>query len=185
MSTKNPEDLEEKAWYRIAKVLYGLGWLLVILLAGITFIITKPNPGVDLSKSTVTCDNGKSFSLSTMQGYYSSQDKFLDEEDNLRIVIACEIKQFSDETLMQMRQQTSSDYEYKTELQKRGLELTKRMAALGAPEYKLNFVEKNLNSEWVNSLLWVLAIFAGSAVLLDLIKKITLYILTGKKFKVE
>ncbi len=54
-------DLEKKAWYRALKVIYIIIIIIAVIITGIISWSSKPETNLDGNKSSIACDNGKSY----------------------------------------------------------------------------------------------------------------------------
>lgn len=182
MNTKNPKNLEEKAWYRIAKVLYGIGWLFVILIAFFTIYVLQPNTYMNMDKSYFTCPDGIKYNTKGMTRNYL-QEKILSSEDDQRARATCAKHQvYSEDTKAKMqraREEGWTEDEISRAIQE-GIVKNPSMIYTNDPIYKLTLIEST-NGSWGNAFTWAIAVVVVGYGALELIKKVTLYILLGNK----
>lgn len=158
-----PKKLEKRAWYRILKVLYGVGWMLVLVITLTTFLVVKPTGYVNTYNSSVKCSNGISYRLSNLEGVYKVGDK-LSLKDEIFVKRICTRATYQIE---EAKAAGYTDQEINKYLDQKQV------------SYALNLVE---NGSWRGTTFWTLVAFFIAAFLLDLFKKIVLYIVLGKKF---
>lgn len=77
---------EQKAWYRLLKVLYIILFILSILIAGVVSIAAIPKKYLDTNLSTIKCDNGKVYSISKNNIFALSSGLTSYEDKNARIL---------------------------------------------------------------------------------------------------
>ncbi len=90
MKEKTPSlNIQNTAWWRLLKVLYGIGWIITIIITAFTFIAIIPKGNVEESKSSFTCPDGNSFTWDYLDGYYNKNDKIYNPEDHLKAMVSC------------------------------------------------------------------------------------------------
>jgi len=145
--------LENKAWYRFLKVLYGIGWFFILLIISVTFLALKPTNEIDMTKSSFICPNGKSYTW-TENNYwdnFTSSDKYLNENYHVSALKTCGLSTLS-------AQQTRLN-----------------------PPYTIKWVtNEEVYSNWTNALFWTFIAFCICNLLLDTVRNITLYVITGR-----
>lgn len=188
--SEEPKSLENKAWYRVLKVLYGLGWIIVLIITGFAFLILKPSSFVDLSKSTFYCpEKVTSYSLENAKGLYNKGDKYLTMEDHLMATKTCGLQLakfktdaakkagYSDEEinihLANLFDMNSTDFKNAFQSIEAGRK---------NPLYQISFVYNDTTMNWLKSLGGVGVVFVVAIFILNLIRDIVLYITIGKKF---
>lgn len=183
MNTHSSKDLEEKAWYRIAKVLYGIGWLFVILSALLTIYVLQPNTYTDTNKSYFTCPDGIKYNTKDMMlNYLSGDEKSLSSEDDQRARTTCANHQAYSEDLKRRQERARQQGVSEDEIAQLSYEYIIKTDPSNV--YKLTLIEST-NGSWGNAITWAIAVAVVGYGVLELIKKTAMYILTGKKFKVE
>ncbi len=177
MENQNKEDLEEKVWYRVVKVLYGIGWLFVILFALLTIYVLQPNTYTDMDKSYITCLDGTKYNLNGVD--YNSIQKRLTSEGDRKAKTACIGRQaYPEETKMRIERAGQLGWS-EDEIAKFANQ--DMMEANPSSVYQVSFVQST-NGSWRNAFTWAIAVAVVGYVALELIKKTVMYILTGKKF---
>ena len=174
------EDLEEKAWYRIAKVLYGIGWFFVIFIALSTIYALQPNTYTDTDKSYITCLDGTRYNLDGIE-YNSIQESLTPEGDKKAKAACIKLQAYPEEIKAANDQARQAGY---SENQIAQLSYEYTMKANPSNVYKLILIEST-NGSWGNAFIWAIGVGMVGYVALELIKKTVMYILTGKKFRVE
>ena len=81
--------IQNTAWWRLLKVLYGIGWIIIILITVFTFIVIMPKGNIEEAKSSFTCPDGNSFTWNHLDGYYNKNDKIYSPEDHLKAMVSC------------------------------------------------------------------------------------------------
>lgn len=176
----------QSAWFRFLKVLYGFGWLLVFAITLLIFLLTKPQGRVFPSLSGFTCPNNKSYSWTSLTGYYYEDNKILNNEDHMSAMITCEIIKGTDEVLVHWPYENdgkpyavpanSVHYGDNEWLYGEFEGIRKN------PPYKLNWITDNQPSYWSRSIGKTLLAFIVSYLVLDTIKNIIMYIAIGQRF---
>ncbi len=173
-----PKNLEKKAWYRILKILYGMGWITVFIVTGLAFFILKPTGYIDLYKSTVTCPDGNKYQLNSLKGFYKVGQNF-NTEDQLIVQKICKV-----EPTVTIRNSQTGEMKQvpQSQLAQYGLQAPQGQAP--QPQPQQTGISKNLEEQgsWGQALLWTTVVLYASIFLLNLIKGVVLYITTGKKF---
>lgn len=179
MKIQNPKDLEEKVWYRIAKVLYGIGWLFVILSVPLTIYVLQPNTYIDMDKSYFTCPDGSAFETKGMTRDYQKEG-ILSHGDDQRARATCANRQaYSEDVKNRQDRARQEGYDENTITQLTNEYITK---ADPSNVYTLTLV-KSTNGSWDNAFMWVIGVGIVGYGALELIKKTVMYITTGKKFQ--
>ncbi len=175
MNTKNSERLEEKVWYRIAKVFYGIGCILVISLGLLTIFLLQPNTYIDTDKSYITCLDGAKYNLNQI-GYDSIQMTLTSEGDKQARIVCMKRQAYPE--LTKRRAEKAKAAGWTDDEINRAIYLD-AMKANPSDLYKVSFVESTSGS-WNNAILWGIAILIGGFIILEVLQKTVLYILTGK-----
>jgi hypothetical protein len=180
--------LEKNAWFRLLKVLYGAGWIVVVLITAFTFFITKPSGVVEMGKSGFTCPDGKSYTWKSYSGYYTKNSKLLEKTDHMSALNSCGL--YNGEYLVDKgfteRVEKAKSFGYdETDISKSityGL-AEKAESIRQSPPYKLNWVTDETNfHKWIWSGIWTIVLFFVSYFILDTFKNIALYVFYGKRF---
>jgi len=87
-STKRT-DLEKKAWYRALKVIYIILIVAAVLIIGTVSWSTKPVKTIDSYSSSISCNNGKSYSPGKNSIYLYSWQTQLDSSEDKDARILC------------------------------------------------------------------------------------------------
>lgn len=176
-----------RAAYRLVNVLYGVGWLAILLLVLFVFFATKPYTYVDDTKSYVTClTNNKKYGFANFQqptGQYLSS---LEDKGNYlcSMVIKASLKYQEANSSNLFQRQAWSEHEQKwfpdtPQNNQILVQNVKNQYPQGF--FKITEVQST-NSSWQNVLLWCAGTFAVLAIILDLMRFTILYIAAGKKF---
>ena len=85
---KEDDNLENKAWYRLLKVLYAIAFAVGIFITIFISISTIPKKFIDSEFSTIKCANGKIYPLRANNLYLSLDNSqlFSNEDKNARIL---------------------------------------------------------------------------------------------------
>lgn len=191
----NSEKLEKRVWYRSLKVLYGVGWIIVFIITGIAFLILKPTPFIDLSKSSVTCLNKptynghENYSLENAKGLYQKGDKYLTMEDHLMATKICglQLAKLKEETVKnagysekEIENKLANLFDMNSDDFKNAFQTIE--AGRKKPQYQINFVSNDSGTNWLKSLAGTTIVFMVAIFILNLIRNIVLYITIGEKF---
>jgi len=79
-------DLEKKAWYRALKVIYIVIIVIAVLAIGAISWSTKPEKNLDGDKSSISCNNGKSYAPSRNSIYIYGSDLSSSDDEHARIL---------------------------------------------------------------------------------------------------
>lgn len=79
-------DLEKKAWYRALKVIYIVIIVIAVLATGAISWSTKPVKSLDGDKSTIACNNGKSYAPGRNSIYLYGSDLSSYDDEHARIL---------------------------------------------------------------------------------------------------
>lgn len=91
---KKPNDLEQKWWFRFIKVVYVLAYIVAVLLVSFGGYDSKSGGGIDTEKSTIRCNNGKSYSPAKNNISVYSDNFGIFEEPHVRILCAYDTLNF-------------------------------------------------------------------------------------------
>lgn len=91
---KKPNHLEQKWWFRFIKVIYILAYIVAVLLVSFGGYSSKSGGGIDAEKSTIRCNNGKSYSPAKNNISVYSDDFGIFEEPHVRILCAYDTLNF-------------------------------------------------------------------------------------------
>lgn len=177
MNTYSSEELEGKAWYRIAKVFYGIGWFFVIFITLSTVYVLQPNTYIDTDKSYFTCLDGTRYNLNGID-YNSIQERLTSEGDKKAKMACIERQTYPEETKMRIAKAREAGY---SEDQIARLTYEYIIKANPSDMYRVSFIQST-NGSWGNAFIWAIIVGMVGYGALELIRKITLYISTGKKF---
>lgn len=175
--------LERKIWWRFLKVLYGLGWVIIILITIFVFLITKPSGSIQKLKSGFTCPDGESYVWSSYGGgYYTKDDKFLESEDHISALKKCGLYEIDSankfrETALE---RGFTENEIAAEISRKQLEEAESNRT--NPPYTLNWVTDENGNKWFYAFLWTIVGFIVVNLLLDTLRNIILYIILGRPF---
>jgi len=162
------------------KVLYGIGWVLVIVIVLITFYLTKPTGQIIADKSGFSCPDGQSYTWKNLAGYYSQKDKVLNETDHAGALAACGLNKPDDETIQRMEKARIAGVS-EAQIQKEASEYQIKKSRLNPP-YKLSWVTDKSLSKWLMAIFWAFVALLVANFALDTIRNIVLYIAFGKLF---
>lgn len=172
------QKIKNKPIFRLLKVLYCAGWVLVIMVTLLVFYITKPTGQIIENKSSFTCPNGKSFIWKDLDGYYSKKDNILNEKDHSVVMATCEVnttlKNKLTGEIVKVNINDLSKYNITNESAIYGDRLN--------PFYKLNWITDNTVSKWLTAIFWSFIAFVITGFLLDTIKNIVMYIMYNEPF---
>lgn len=182
------KQFEQKAWYRLLKVLYGASWFVVIALTIFTFFLTKPSGALEMGKSGFTCPNGKSYTWRSYTGFYTKNSKVLNETDNVSVLKTCGL--YNGEYLVgkgySERVAKADDMGFsETDITKTITFILNDEASKlrNNPPYKITWVTDETNAKkWLWSGIWSIIAFFVAYFILDTLKNIVLYVLLGKRF---
>lgn len=181
---------EGKAWYRLLKVLYGTGWVMLILITLFAFYVLKPSGRAVMVKSGFTCPNGKSYVWNNYSGYYyyTKNDMYLNENDNVSALKTCGLytpEYLAEPGLSERKSSLIAAGVSEAEVNQTltlGLPVKAREIQQ-KPPYKLNWVTDLTDGRaWVKSIGWSIAVFFVTYFILETIKNIVLYVAFGKRF---
>lgn len=148
-------NIEDKLLYRLVKVAYIIVLLIGILIVGAIGWSSKPETYIDSDKSSLSCDNGKKYTLDSLGIYLITDDTRLDTYDDRRAKIACTYG-------------VKDDYITQYKLP-------------SVANYQVNYVN-SIRGSWKSALFWWLLGFLGAYITLNLIRETLNYILFGKPF---
>lgn len=176
-------------WTRLINVLYGIGWIGVLIAVGLTYVITKPYTYVDNTKSKVSCyGEGGTYSFEKIQDYIYdvpnwydlNLDTIEDKAHYTCIKVAENNLQYSNDKKTVWSEVDQNWYPNTQE---------NRSLLTGEPNkqpkefiYQINEVETT-NGKWENVVMWMLGVLIALSIALDLIRSTLLYLTTGRKIK--
>lgn len=179
-----------KPLYRLLKVLYGAGWVLVVVIMILTFYLTKPTGSVIVSKSGFTCPDGKSYIWKTLNGFYVKTDTFLNIEDHISALKTCGLLKEVTFNKDKAREQGWTDQQienYLSSSQSQTDQHQQEVSKAGEsglnPPYKLNWITDSKNyKKWGMAFIWAFVALLVANFLLDTIRNVVLYVAFGEPF---
>lgn len=172
----NAENLSNKAWYRLVKVLYGLGLALLALLVLATFISTRPSGRVLMEKSGFTCADGESYLWTHQSNYYSGAEVTLNDEDHLLALKTCNDKSGNRLAVTRKSDGQTGTVE-ESDFDSKLYEL--RETKSNHPSYQISWVTDDNFDNWKVTITWTLLALAVGLIILDTIRNIIVYVVTG------
>lgn len=85
----NRDELEKKAWYRALKVVYIVILVISVLAVAAISWTTKPTKNLDGNKSSIACNNGKSYAPNKNDIYPYGWQRELNSSDDQDARILC------------------------------------------------------------------------------------------------
>jgi hypothetical protein len=170
------------AVYRAMKVLYGIGWVFVVLIMIATFYLTKPQGYVNMKESGFTCPDGKNYVWTSSTGYYTKEDKVLETNDHLSALSTCKlydslIGKFDTDAAIKAGYSQKEIDNYLSEQKTKKAEESRLK-----PPYKLFWVTDETGNKWFWAAIWTFIALIVANFLLDTIRNIVLYITYGEGF---
>jgi len=151
---------EEKFLFRLVKVVYVLALLVSIFLVAVEGWYSRPISYVDDDKSTLSCDNGRRYTLSSVRIYiYSTTEGgTLDASDDRHAKVICAYGIVDDSITRYNLPSTNN--------------------------YKVNYVY-SVRGSWQSALLWWIGGFLGVYIVLNLMREALNYIFVGRPFQLD
>lgn len=189
-------------WNRLINVLYGLGWVGILIAVVITFITTKPYEYLDEDKTSIFClPSNKNFSYAKVSEYidklpYENKAGIYTIEGKSQLFCDVAIAEFdlkyrqSPDNVLQYLGEKGEVYSendqkwFENTQQNRKIIVTniKNQYPLGI--YKINEVNSTHGS-WGNLALWMVGVFIVLTIVLDVLKAVLLYLVVGTKIQIK
>jgi len=170
----NETDLEQKFLFRLIKVLYILALFLGIAFFGIIGWQQIPTKYVDISKSYVSCPNGKQYLMSAFSIY---SQYYINPKDDLAIKRACV------DNVVQIRNKTTGETKEinVSDLSLYGIDESTKLADI---KYNTVYVE-SISGSWTSAILWWGLGYLGIYIVLNIIRETLNYIFFGRVFQLD
>jgi hypothetical protein len=161
------ENLSEKAWYRLLKVVYIGIWCVALFLLVVISWSNKPSQVSDFDNAYVLCSNGTKYNLvknniNRFELYYD------DSEDSKRVLRACQ-----DNVNIQNKLTGKIESVRPDKLHLYGLA---NLPLPSSKNYTVEFPEKTVGS-WDSVVLWFACGFIAIFAVIETLKTIVLYVL--------
>lgn len=173
---------------RLVNVLYGIGWIILLLTVGLVFYTQKPYQYVDDAKSNISCfPSTKNYSFAVVDDYidkvpnryeldlYTTQNK---------AKYVCE--RVIEESLKYSDTKDSvwseGDQKWFPNTPQNRAVLIKNVSPQSV--YKVNEVTSTRNS-WLSAIGWATIAFVILSIILDLLKVVLLYLVVGRKIQLK
>lgn len=188
-----PHDLkntEGNFFARLINVLYGVGWLGVLIVTVLVFIIQKPYQYVNNDKSYITCLNdGKKYTYSSINNHLDTipnryQLNLLSIENKAKYICETSIENnlsYSDKKEWVWSEQDQDWFSNTPENREILVQNVKNKS--NQEIYKINNIYSTRGS-WGSTIIWVTGIFIVLSITLDFLKATLFYLFTGKKISI-
>lgn len=185
---------------RLINVLYGIGWVGILIALAITFYSTKPYDYLNNDNSSITClPSNKTFNYAKVNEYidklpYENRSGLHTIEAKAQLICDVAIEEFDlkyRQSPDQALQYLGAKGEVYSELDQKWFQNTEQNRKLIVTNFKNQYLKgiyninevKSTSGNWGNVALWVVGIFIVLSIILDLLKSVLLYLVNGRKIQ--